>query len=334
MNRRRAPSARLALALALILTGPGLSTRVLADGPAIQCDAPVFDYGERPDTVEVDHTFIIRNAGTAPLFISQVRSGCGCTRTMLDVTALPPGGTASLSTRLTLKGCSGPKNAAIYLHSNDPVNPVFVCKYTGTVIPELELAPAGFTFEVTPDSPGQTASVTLTNRTPLPLRPVGMDFPAALSAVSLATNLPGRSYTLTAHCPAGTDSLQAVVTLITDHPRYGRIDIPLTITAIRDLTAFPSALVLTGSTPQATPESARIILLARTNHTFTLRKVEVIPPVIPVSIESVSPARARLKAGPVRVTGAMDGAVIRIHTDLPRQPVVDIPVKVRDPGNE
>lgn len=319
----------MALATAMILAG-----QALADGPAIRCDAPVFDYGERPDTAEVDHTFIIRNGGNAALLISQVKSGCGCTRAALDITTLPPDGTALLSARLTLKGCSGPKNAAIYLHSNDPVNPVFVCKYTGTVIRELELTPAGFSFDTTPDSAGQTASVTLTNRTSLPLHPLNLEYPSGLSSVFLATNVPGRSYTLTAQCPPGADSLQAAVTLITDHPRYGRIDIPLTITALRDLTAFPSTLELTESAPGANPESSRIILLAQTNRTFTIRKVEVIPPVLPVAIESLGPTRARLKAGPMRVTGAMDGSVIRIHTDLPRQPVVEIPVKVRKPGND
>lgn len=334
MNPPRAPNARIALAMALLLAVAGLTGRVRADGPVIQCDAPVLDYGERPDTAEVDHTFTIRNGGNAPLLISQVRSGCGCTRALLDVTALPPGGTAALSARLTLKGCSGPKNAAIYLHSNDPANPVFVCKFTGTVIRELELTPAGFTFETTPDSPAQAACVTLTNRTALALHPLSLDFPAGLAAVSVATNVPGRSYTVTAHCPPAADSLQAAVTLITDHPRYASIDIPLTITAIRDLTAFPSTLVLTESAPGSMPESARIILLPRGNRTFTIRNVEVSPPVIPVSIEIPGPSRARLKVGPVRVTGALDGAVIRIHTDLPRQPVVDIPVRVGKPEKD
>ena len=45
--------------------------------PRLVCNEPVFDFGVRPNSVEVDHDFTIRNAGELPLVISQVRSGVG-----------------------------------------------------------------------------------------------------------------------------------------------------------------------------------------------------------------------------------------------------------------
>jgi hypothetical protein len=328
MNPPRGLHARIALIMVLTLAGGGMPGLSRPEGPAIHCDAPVFDYGERPDTGELEHVFIITNRGSAPLLITQVRSGCGCTRAVMDRNTLPPGATARLSTRLTLKGYSGLKNATIYLHSNDPATPVFLCKYTGNVIAEMELAPAAFTFDITPESSNQTASVTLRNRTSLPLTPLSLDFPAGLTAVDIATNEPGRRYTLTAHCPAGAGSLRATVTLITDHPRYETISIPLVMTAVRDLNAFPAELILKESAPDAIPESHYIILMARGGRTFTARNIEVVPPVIPVAIHSLKPSWVRLKVGPMRVTKGMDGTVIRLHTDLPLQPVVEIPVRV------
>ena len=105
------------------------------------CDEPLFDYGIRPNSIEVDHNFVIRNTGDLPLVISQVRSGCGCTRAQLSQNTLAPGSNAVLSARLSLRGVVGPKQTNIYLHSNDPVSPVFQCKMAGSAVMDPSAVP-------------------------------------------------------------------------------------------------------------------------------------------------------------------------------------------------
>jgi hypothetical protein len=46
-----------------------------------------------------------------------------------------------LSTRLSLRGVVGPKQTHIYLHSNDPQNPVFQCKMAGSAVIDPSVIP-------------------------------------------------------------------------------------------------------------------------------------------------------------------------------------------------
>jgi hypothetical protein len=52
----------------------------------------------------VDHTFVLKNAGTSDLLITAIRPACGCTAANLTRQTIPPGESAELSTRLTLAG--------------------------------------------------------------------------------------------------------------------------------------------------------------------------------------------------------------------------------------
>lgn len=299
--------------------------------PVIACTEPIFEFGSRNNTEDVLHTFIVTNKGTAPLVIAQVRTGCGCTKAELDRNTIPPGESAALSTRLTLRGHSGAKHSTVYLHSNDPVSPVFLCHFNGIAIAELDVTPPALRFDLTPDSTNHTASAVLDNRTGRPLNILGLDYPSSLESVTVVTNQAGLNYTLVAKCPTTPGSMQGVVSLLTDHPRYPKIDIPLSISVIRDLNVFPPELTLRETPPDQMLESRYVILQARDNHAFNIKSIEVIPPVIPVTVHTHKPYWVRLRVGPARMAKSMDGALIRITTDVPRQPVIEIPLRVRVP---
>jgi len=317
----------------LALTLPA-ATGGNANGPSLRCDAPVFDFGTRFNTEDIFHVFTLTNCGVAPLVISQVRTGCGCTRAELDRNTIPPGGIAALTSTLTLRGYSGLKHSSIYLHTNDPDNPVFLCQYQGVALAELDISPPAVRFDITPDSSSnQTATLTILNRTAIPLHPLSLDSPGPFCSLQLATNQPGRQYTLTVNRIASpaTESVMGIITLLTDHPRYSKIEIPFSLAVIKDLAVYPEELAMKEGSPASLLESRYIIIQRRDNQPFSVRKVEVIPPVIAVNIHSAKPSWTRLKAGPIRPTKAMNGTVIRVYTDLPRQPVIDIPVKVTGP---
>lgn len=243
------------LLVTLILVA-GITTRGNANGPSISCDAPVYDYGTCTNTEDILHSFTITNKGREPLVISQVRTGCGCTRADLDRSTIPPGGTASLSARLTLRGYSGIKRTSIYLHTNDPDNPIFMCQFNGTAIAIPVIAPAGHN-DVAPGSPNQSHVVT-----------------------------------------------------------------------IQELNVYPTKLVLQESVTNKLTETRYIILQTQNNQAFKVKTVEVIPPTIPVTVQSIKPFWVRLKVGPTHPSKAINGTVIRVHTDLPKQPTIDIPIKV------
>jgi len=59
----------------------------------LEMEDSVHDFGDYSgDTVKLRHTFRMRNAGSDPLVIHQLRASCGCTAADCSTEPVPPGG--------------------------------------------------------------------------------------------------------------------------------------------------------------------------------------------------------------------------------------------------
>ena len=63
----------------------------LTNAPRLVCEQPTFEFGELDESAVVEHEFVLRNAGTAPLNITSVRAACGCTVASLQDPIVQPG---------------------------------------------------------------------------------------------------------------------------------------------------------------------------------------------------------------------------------------------------
>jgi hypothetical protein len=90
--------------------------------PVINIVEKIKDFGTVPKGEKIHATFQVRNTGTAPLEISQVRPTCGCTVADFD-RSIPPGGTGKIDAAVDTTGFSGPITKAILVFSNDPSAP-------------------------------------------------------------------------------------------------------------------------------------------------------------------------------------------------------------------
>lgn len=104
-----------------------------SSSPKIACDAPELDFGNKSQTNVVRHSFIIKNDGQTPLTISRIHACCGA-GTRLTTNSVPPQTNTVLELTLSLSGRSGPMHKSLYVHSNDPVNPIFQLKIKGNVV--------------------------------------------------------------------------------------------------------------------------------------------------------------------------------------------------------
>lgn len=126
----------------LVLRGPCVLTFLVAlcaveasastNAPAIRCEGRVFDFGTKSSVQSVSRTFVISNAGTAPLKIEKVKTGCGCTTTRLAKKVLEPGEETNLAVKLSLKGRKGKVSKSVYVHSNDPNQKILRLELSGT----------------------------------------------------------------------------------------------------------------------------------------------------------------------------------------------------------
>jgi hypothetical protein len=90
--------------------------------PVIDIAEKIKDFGTVAKGDKIKATFQVRNTGTAPLEIGQVRPTCGCTVASFDH-SVAPGATGKIDAEVDTAGFSGPITKAVLVFSNDPTNP-------------------------------------------------------------------------------------------------------------------------------------------------------------------------------------------------------------------
>ncbi len=299
-----------------------------APQPRLICDEPLFDFGVRPNSVEVEHDFIIRNAGDVPLVVSQVRSGCGCTLAHLSQSTIAPGSNAVLSTRLTLRGIVGPKRTSLYLHTNDPEKPVFQCLLAGSAITDLSVSPPQITFTYSSLAIPIGQRLIATGQATSTARITAIEAQGTFFQASIESNAPGYGVILvTPSTNTPAEPQKGMLVISTDHPRLQRLTVPILATVVRDFNAYPEEITLDSAAPETPANIRYVVLRGREDQSFNVTNIVVIPPIIPARLHSMKPAWARLKVGPISPEAASSGAVIRVFSDIPGAAPLDIPVR-------
>jgi len=90
-----------------------------AQKAAIQYEEKIFDFGKiNEEGGKVTHVFKLKNVGSAPLVISQVRASCGCTTPEWTKEPIEPGKTGTVTVTYNPAGRPGPFTKTITVTSN------------------------------------------------------------------------------------------------------------------------------------------------------------------------------------------------------------------------
>lgn len=106
----------------------------VAPAPRAVCEAPSWDFGRASNTNTVEHVFELANEGGAELQIQKVYAGCGCTAAQTGADHVGPGGKTQVSVRLNLAGRTGSQRKSVYVHTNDPLQPVLRLELSGEAL--------------------------------------------------------------------------------------------------------------------------------------------------------------------------------------------------------
>lgn len=95
-------------------------------GPVIEFQEKARDFGDITQGDKVEHTFVFKNTGDAPLLIQNVAVTCGCTAPNWPKQPIAPGATGELKVVFNSAGKLGKQNSVIRVYSNasEPIEKV------------------------------------------------------------------------------------------------------------------------------------------------------------------------------------------------------------------
>ena len=142
---------------------------VAVGGPKAVVDHLSWDLGVIESGEELGHTFIIRNAGQAPLRLARGPKLCACTVTGLPDEPIPPGGQAEVKMGFTASAKKDEAQAGALLEGHPGAhqrsrNPDILLELTATVNRRVSVAPSPLTLAIDsskPSSPRQRSAETL-----------------------------------------------------------------------------------------------------------------------------------------------------------------------------
>tara|TARA_Y100000589_G_scaffold313132_1_gene334152 strand:- start:242 stop:727 length:486 start_codon:yes stop_codon:yes gene_type:complete len=99
-------------------TSPDLVFNDGDNGPKIEFDMEVWEFGEINEGDVVDTVFTFKNVGNEPLIISNAKAGCGCTVPQWPKEPIGPGESGTISVKFNSKNKPGPQNKNVTLTMN------------------------------------------------------------------------------------------------------------------------------------------------------------------------------------------------------------------------
>lgn len=105
---------------------------IAQNGPRIQVDKEVHDYGTIAQGANGECAFVVTNIGDAPLILTNCKGSCGCTVPKCDTTPIPPGQKSTVSVRYDTKR-TGPINKSVTITSNAVNEPDKIVRVKGMV---------------------------------------------------------------------------------------------------------------------------------------------------------------------------------------------------------
>ncbi len=204
-----------------------VSVSVATGAPMLVCDQAAYDFGKVDESVGIEHTFVLKNEGDAPLEIKQVQPSPGCAVTAVSKKIVPPGDESRVTAALSLLGRSGPLHKTISIESNDPEQSDFTLSLHGTVVTGLEVNPGQLEFGNLNVGSAVTGivEVALYTTNVFTIGKVETDHPRVAARSEVVRE--GKAYRIivTTQPPLPTGSLRGSVRVITDSPAHPSLNI-------------------------------------------------------------------------------------------------------------
>lgn len=303
-----------------------------APRPIIKPDEEVHDFGTTWVGAVLKHSFKIKNEGNAPLEITKVQPGCGCTVAGPHPNKLEPGETGEFSFSLNSSKLSGPYDKAITISSNDPSNPNLKLRLKGEVKQYVSVVPSAANFGKVFGGEPQERVLKITNNTEKPLE-ITLDAPGdSPFKYELIPTEAGKTYDLKVSVtpPNEAKTLNSLVTLKTNIEGQADIQINALATIPPRIDVQPPEVMV--AVPGDAPTAALTRLVRFTNYGKEPVKVTEATcddPEIKLSIQERQEGKEyTIQVNvPANYNMPPTGRLITLKTTDSEKPTITVPVK-------
>ena len=132
--------------------------------PELSVEQGSFNFGTIPQGKKVQHDFIIKNSGDAPLQIKQLSADCGCTAAKPSSSLILPGKSAEVQVTFDSTNFSGSVQKSVTMTTNAGKMPSYIFKLNGNIIDELQVTPRQLSLGPITAGVAKQVTITVTNR--------------------------------------------------------------------------------------------------------------------------------------------------------------------------
>lgn len=297
--------------------------------PIMVIDDSEYFFGQVQNTETISHDFILTNEGDAPLHISAVRSDCGCVVATLARDTLIPGESVALGAKFNLKNRAGPQVRRIVVESNDRDQPRLVLLIMGEAVAPVVVEPERIYWGNIYFS-GQTeksVEIKFSEGDESYINSVVSTNPAFLAECVILK--PRRHYKIVirARPPLPIGGFESTLRVLTDHPRYATIEIPMQGRVIRDLYSIPDEIALEFSGKESA--SRPLLVCSGLKKKFKIIRIELPAPGIEAKTRPLAVGNGyRINLLNLKPSMELNGKNIVIVTDCEAMPNLIVPIKV------
>lgn len=313
-----------------------------ADTPGpLQCENATVDRGEVKAGAILSQVFVLKNAGTTSVHLTQVEAGCGCLKPQVSGYAIAPNATAQIRVEVNTiaqpAGTNAWKTTIRYTAEGDSkmVHQLEMVQ-KARIVREIQIEPVALHMSIDRETM-HTITIRDLRDKPLTLtaaRCGHSHVKTQLSAVGV--NAKGERIqqvhvTVLADCPAGVHS--EVVQLISEDSCYREFRIPLTIVrkAPDQISATPEQIALRLADGQ-TSASGLIRLRDPEDKTIVVEKMEADHPALRMKWAAGPGAMATLRLGVESIEKGTSGSgSVRVFIKEPKPQILVIPVAWQTP---
>ncbi|MHB9038245.1 MAG: DUF1573 domain-containing protein [Armatimonadota bacterium] len=303
------------------------------EGPDLRFDGYAWDFGSVMQGDQNEYSFKCRNVGNADLVISIVDTSCGeCVVPIDGPQTIKPGGEGEIKALLLTANQKHGVAKKLYVTSNDPISPVVHLDVIGYVRPDqllMSLRTVNFENPRRTETISREVYISSTPEDGVEVTSVKSDSPyiTAALASSVDKNRPGYFITATLKPGAPIGELKGKLTIISNHPKQPKAELPITATIRGDIDLDRDMFFL-GLAKHGQERKTSITISTVGNDPLKIGKIDCPLSYVSVDISPKTDGKEYLLTAtlkPDAPIGNIKGDVT-IHTNNPDQPTIKVPV--------